>query len=85
MIQALISDYERDKLRPYADVVVRLALALGVSTDELLGVRAPKKQPVTDTDRRFLKRLQRLDSLPKRDQDALLRTIDAFLVRSKAS
>ena len=42
MIQALISDYERDKLRPYADVVVRLAVALGVSTDELLGVhRSP--------------------------------------------
>ena len=44
MIQALVSDYERDKLRPYADVVVRLALALDVSTDELLGLARPKKR-----------------------------------------
>jgi transcriptional regulator with XRE-family HTH domain len=79
MIQALISDYERDKLRPYADVVVRLALALGVSTDALLGLEKPKKQESDGGNRRFLRRLQLVDSLPKRDQDALLRTIDAFL------
>ncbi len=29
--------------------------------------------------RRFLRRLEQLSALPKRDQDALLRTIDAFL------
>jgi transcriptional regulator with XRE-family HTH domain len=84
MIQALISDYEREKLRPYADVVVRLAEALEISTDELLGLeRATKlEKPVS---RRFLRRLQALEHLPKRDQDALLRTIDAFLSARKAS
>jgi transcriptional regulator with XRE-family HTH domain len=85
MIQALISDYERDKLRPYADVVVRLALALGISTDELLGVDRPKKPTGAEKNRRFLRRLQLVHSLPKRDQDALLRTIDAFLTRAQAS
>jgi transcriptional regulator with XRE-family HTH domain len=85
MIQALISDYERDKLRPYADVVVRFSLVLGVSTDELLGVERPKKPTAAEKNRRFLRRLQLVDSLPKRDQDALLRTIDAFLTRAKAS
>ncbi len=83
MIQALISDYERDKLRPYADVVVRLALALGVSTDEMLGVAAPKKPEGVEKNRRFLRRLQLVHSLPKRDQEALLRTIDAFLKPQK--
>jgi transcriptional regulator with XRE-family HTH domain len=84
MIQALISDYELGKLRPYADVVARLAAVLGVSADELMGL-APSKTNGTGPNRRFLRRLQAIDHLPKRDQDALLRTIDAFLAaRDKA-
>lgn len=84
IIQALVSDYERDKLRPYGDMVARFALALDVSADELLGIAPLAKSRVTHN-RRFLRRMQMLDKLPKRDQDALLRTIDAFLSRSKAS
>jgi transcriptional regulator with XRE-family HTH domain len=82
-IQAIISDYERNKLRPYADVVVRFALILGVSTDELLGIhdRTAAARQGSRPNRRFLRRLESVDSLPKRDQDALLRTIDAFLAR----
>jgi transcriptional regulator with XRE-family HTH domain len=83
MIQALISDYERSKLRPYADIVARFAEVLEVSADELLGLdkSVKKTKPVN---RRFMRRLQALDGLPKRDQDALLRTIDAFLSARKA-
>jgi transcriptional regulator with XRE-family HTH domain len=84
MIQALISDYERDKLRPYADVVARLAAALSVTADELLGI-TPAEKPNGHANRRFLRRLSQIDQLPKRDQDALLRTIDAFLSARKAS
>jgi transcriptional regulator with XRE-family HTH domain len=84
LIQALVSDYERDKLRPYADVVAKIAQALGVSTDELLGLAPIAKAPGAAHHRRFLRRLQLIDQLPKRDQDALLRTIDAFLGRAKA-
>ncbi len=79
MIQALISDYERDKLRPYADVVARFARALGVSTDQLLGIASGEKKDGAALNRRLLRRLQLIDRLPKRDQDALLRTIDAFI------
>ena len=79
--QALITDYERDKLRPYAEMVVRfaLALALGLATDEVLGLRAAPLASVARIPRRFLRRLEALSQLPKRDQEALLRTIDAFL------
>lgn len=79
MIQALISDYECDKLRPYADVVARFAGALGVTADELLGIKPSSAQQAPLKSRRFARRLQLVDKLPKRDQDALLRTIDAFL------
>jgi transcriptional regulator with XRE-family HTH domain len=84
LIQALVSDYERDKLRPYADVVAKIAQALAVTTDELLGLAPIAKAAGAAHHRRFLRRLQLIDQLPKRDQDALLRTIDAFLGRAKA-
>jgi len=85
IIQVLVSDYERSRLRPHADIIVRFALALDVSADKLLGLRSPKTTKSPPKSRRSLRRLELVDSLPKRDQDALLRTIDAFLERAKAS
>jgi transcriptional regulator with XRE-family HTH domain len=87
LIQVLISDYENDKLRPNPDVLVRFAVALDVSTDEILGVAKPDKRgpALSGVSRRLLRRLQQFDKLPKRDQDALLRTIDAFLSRGDAA
>jgi transcriptional regulator with XRE-family HTH domain len=82
--QGIISDYECGKLRPHADMIVRLAKALRVSTDEVLGVKPPSKNGAT-VSRRVLRRLTAIDGLPKRDQDALFRTIDAFLQARKAS
>lgn len=78
-IQAIISDYERGKTRPHADAVVSIALALEVSADELLGLPDARKPKIATPNRRILRRLQLIGKLPKRDQDALLRTIDAFL------
>lgn len=85
IIQTLVSDYERDRLRPHAEMVVRFAISLDVTTDELLGRAPPTRQAQTIKNRRFLRRLQLIDKLPARDQEALLRTIDAFLAKAKAS
>ena len=82
--QPVLSDYERGKLRPHPQTIVQLARALQVSADELLGLERPKKNGAP-LNRRFLRRLQAVDKLPKRDQEALLRTIDAFLAARKAS
>ena len=38
-IRVLISDYERNKIRPNYEMIVRLALVLGVTADELLGIK----------------------------------------------
>jgi len=83
IIQALVSDYERDKLRLNPEMTVRLAQALAVTTDELLGLQ-PTKGNGHQPSRRVLRRLEQIETLPKRDQDALLRTIDAFLSKSAA-
>jgi transcriptional regulator with XRE-family HTH domain len=76
--QAVVSDYERDVLRLNGDLIVRLAALLDVTADELLGLSQRKASGPT-RDKRLARRLQAFDSLPKRDRDALTRTIDAFL------
>lgn len=84
IIQPLISDYERGRLRPHPGILVKLTKALQISADEILGI---KQKPIktAPVNRRFLRRLEAVDQLPKRDQEALLRTIDAFLSARKAS
>ena len=81
-----MSRYEADQVLPHTDAAARIADALGVSTDELLGRGAPKRlDDLASPSRRFLKRLPLVDKLPKRDVEALLRAIDAFLAaRSSA-
>ncbi len=80
LIQTLISDYERGRLRLAADMIVRFAVALGISTDELL---QPKARNVAAAPRKIsrkvLQRLERIESLPSYRQRALLTTIDQFL------
>ncbi len=79
IIQSLVSDYERDRIRPYPEMLARFALNLDATIDEIVGLQRPKAKEAPPLNRRFLRRLQQVDKLPKRDQEALLRTIDAFL------
>lgn len=82
--QPIVSDYERGELRLHGELIVKLAEILNCSADELLGLQ--QRQTVTGSgNRRLLRRLQQLDLLPKRDQEALLRTIDAFLSKTRTA
>lgn len=79
IIQQLITDYERDRLRLHAEMVIRFAQALEISTDELLlGSRAKGKAPAKMS-LKLVKRLQKIEKLPAPKQRALLQTIDGFL------
>ena len=78
VIQVLISDYERDKLRPYHEMVIRFAQALEVSTDELLGFRIPKNKS-NGVSLKILRRVKKIEALPPAQQKTLLQTIDTFL------
>jgi transcriptional regulator with XRE-family HTH domain len=77
LIQTLVSDYERGKLRLNADMILRFATALEVSTDDLLQPAGPR--PTRKPSRKVLRRLELIESLPERQQMTLLRTIDTFL------
>lgn len=80
--QPVVSDYEHDVIRLPADVVVAIARVLDVSTDELLGLKREPPSRAGVKNRRLSRRLQAIDALPKRDQEALLHTIDAFISKT---
>ena len=76
--RALISDYERGKVRIYGDMVALIAVALRVSTDEIIGLKNNKgnKNPPS---LRLMKRLYEIEKLNPSQQKALLKNIDMFL------
>jgi transcriptional regulator with XRE-family HTH domain len=80
--QPVVSDYEHDVIRIPADVAVAIAKVLDVSADELLGLKREPPSRAGLRNRRLSRRLQAIDALPKRDQEALLRTIDAFISKT---
>lgn len=64
---------------PPAYVLPKIASALGVTIDELAGLDDSSGPTNGVKSRRLLRRIQEIERLPKRDQQALMRTIDAFL------
>jgi transcriptional regulator with XRE-family HTH domain len=81
--QPMISRMERGEIRLNGELIVRLAAIFGVTTDELLGAKIKPNSDIAIA-RRWVKRIKRIDELPKRQQDALALIIDAFLEKPKA-
>lgn len=78
--QTTVSAIERGARGMTLQQAVKLAGVLGASPDDLLARNDNGRNGTAAVkDRRFLRRLQLIEKLPKRDQQALLRTIDAFL------
>ena len=82
LTQALVTSYERNRLRMHSEMIARFALALGVSADDLIGLPSKRKssaQKVTKLSLKIIRRLQRIEVLPGPQQKALLRSIDMLL------
>jgi transcriptional regulator with XRE-family HTH domain len=78
--QSLISQYERGYLRLHGALLVRLAEALKTTPDEILAVKKARGNGDDQTlDRRFVRRLRKIDKLTAHEKKLLLGTIDAFL------
>jgi transcriptional regulator with XRE-family HTH domain len=83
--QRVIAYYEAESAQPPGSLLVDLARALKVSTDELLGV-TPVRETLSPRTARLLKRLRRIEELPAADQRAVLKLVDALLeTRRRAS
>jgi transcriptional regulator with XRE-family HTH domain len=84
LIQVIVSDYERGKLRLPAEMAVRFAEALGVTTDELL--RPSKNHPAQSGKKpslKLIRRMEQIEALPTYQQRALLTTIDTFIAAAE--
>jgi transcriptional regulator with XRE-family HTH domain len=65
---------------PTPDFLVALVRVLGVSADELLGIKPAKLGPDNSPEqRRLWKRFQRMESLPEKDQRAVIRLINSLV------
>ena len=79
--QPMVSGYERGTLRLHGELIVELTKILDVTADQLLGLKETKNG--TTQNRRLMRKLQQLALLPRRDQQALMRTIEAFLGKTQ--
>lgn len=76
---SLISQYERGYLRLHGALLVRFAQILATTPDEILAAKPARDDDGYGVDRRFLRRLRKIDQLTDHDKRLLLGTIDAFL------
>ena len=53
-----------------------------VSADELLGIKAGAQRNGSIKNRRLLRQVQAIEKLSKRDQQAVIRTIEAFISKA---
>jgi len=80
----VIAYYELESNHPPVHILVPLTNALGVSTDELLGVKGVK--PDLNPEQASLwRRLKKAEVLSKRDRRALLQVLDALVKKNKTS
>lgn len=79
--QRAISYYENEGGYPPAPILARMASVLGVSADDLLGLKRPKEpSPLEDPNNRKLwKKFQQLLKLPEKDQRAVFRLIGSLV------
>jgi transcriptional regulator with XRE-family HTH domain len=77
--QRVVAYYEQADGQPPGPLLLDLAQALQVSTDELLGRRPLKTPPPSPKTARLLKRLQQVEALPRADQQAVLKFVDALM------
>jgi len=78
--QRAISYYEASGGNPDLPIVAKLATALGVSTDELLGAdqESPAEAGMDTAQRRTWRRFRQLMALPEKDRRAVLRMLDSL-------
>jgi transcriptional regulator with XRE-family HTH domain len=76
--QVLVSLYETDRRQFSVEMAIRFALALDVSTDELLHPKA-KKKSTKKPSLKVVRRMEEIEKLPPRQQAVVLSALDSIL------
>ena len=78
IIQSLVSDYETDRLRLPSELAVRIAVALDISTDDILRPQT-KKAERRGPSLKIVRRMEEIERLPPRQQTVVLSALDSIL------
>ena len=80
--QRMVAYYEGQTEYPPAHILPLLVEALGVSADELLGIKAEKQTPRA-ANQRLWRRFKEIEKLPPKERRQLLGIVDAVLDRHR--
>ena len=75
----LVSQYERGRLNLNSTMVARFAIALNVTTDEIIGLTKINKEIDDIPNLKIMKRLKKIEQLSPMKLKVLLRMIDGYL------
>ncbi len=76
--QSLITAYETDRRALSAEMAVQLAIALDVSTDDLLHPKIAKKKAKKPS-LKIARRMEQIEQLPENKQSFILSALDSML------
>jgi HTH-type transcriptional regulator/antitoxin HipB len=77
--QSNISFWEKWDKPPRGEILPKLAEALGVSIDELLGFKAPRRKAVPNGKAR--QAFEAVSRLPRRQQDQIIKVVTALVAQ----
>ena len=81
--QKLVSSYEVGRITLSSEMLLRIATALRVSSDMLLGIKKDDEVMADNPSLKIMRRLIKIDQIPSNQQKALLKNIDMFLKASE--
>lgn len=78
-----VAYYEGESEHPPASLLVALAQALNVSTDELLGVQSGRSKKAFTVSTRLERRVKQIERMPPKPKQQLLGIIDTFIAANR--
>jgi len=78
-----VGRYENKGAQPSADILAKLANALGVSSDYLTNGSAGELAENTLSDKVLLNQFKVIEKLPEKDRDVVKVFLDAFITKGK--
>jgi transcriptional regulator with XRE-family HTH domain len=81
--QRMVAYYESPNASPPANLLPRIAAALGITIDELFGRTAKRRLAKQDGDSRLRRRLLAIEKLDLAEKRQVLQLLDAFIERGQ--
>jgi transcriptional regulator with XRE-family HTH domain len=79
--QRVIAYYEGETQHPPANLLPKLAQALNITTDELLGIKPVNKAPKADS--RLQRRFRQIEKMDAREKRQIIQLLDTFIEREQ--